>query len=238
MRLLVLTCVIALMGAEAPSASVLAITPTRDNTLFQDVGGDLSNGAGPALFAGNTGQGLARRALLFFDVARQVPAGARIDSVVLTFQVSNAPNDIPRQITLHRVLADWGEGASVATGGTGAAATEGDATWTHAFYPARRWSTTGGEFDPGVSASLLVAGVGKYSCSGARLTMDVQSWLAQPGTNHGWLVLGEETGVNTARRFDSREAATPTSRPTLTVYYNGTFAARSDSWGSLKVRYR
>lgn len=238
MRLLVLTCVIALTGAAAASASVLALTPTRDNTLFQDAGGDLSSGAGPALFAGNNGLGLARRALLFFDVASQVPSGARIDSVVLTLQVSNAPNDILRQITLHRVLADWGEGASMATGGAGAVATDGDATWVHAFYPTWRWSTAGGEFDPRISASLVVAGVGTYAWSGARLTMDVQSWLAQPGTNHGWLVLGEETGLNTARRFESREATRPTSRPTLTIYYNGTIAGRSDSWGGLKVRYR
>ncbi len=238
MRLLLLASCLASWVPSIASAGVIGLVTARDNTLFESTGGDFSSGAGPALFAGNTGQGLARRTLLFFDVASHVPPGTKIDSVVLTLQVSNAPNDILRQVTLHRVLADWGEGASIATGGAGAAATEGDATWVHTFYPARTWSTPGGEFDPAMSASLLVAGVGAYVWSGTGLTTDVQSWLTQPGTNHGWLVRGEETGLNTARRFESREAAEPPARPTLLIYYTGTIAARSTTWGSVKIRYR
>jgi hypothetical protein len=241
MRFFAVVCGLAIgtSAAAAAAAAGLSIAPARDNTLFESADGELSDGAGPALFAGNTGQGLARRALLFFDVASRVPAGARVDSVVLTLQVSNAPNSIPRQITVHRLLADWGEGASVAAGGGGVASTEGDATWVHTYYPSQTWSTPGGEFDPAISASLLVEGVGAYAWSGSVLTTDVQSWLTQPGSNHGWLVLGEETGLNTARRFESREAAEPSTRPALTIYYTGTIASRSTtSWGSIKVLYR
>jgi hypothetical protein len=238
MRLVALTLVLLLGSAAATVAASITLIPSHDNTLLESAAGDLSNGSGPALFAGNNGQGLARRALLFFDLASRVPARSVIDSVVLMLQVSNAPNGIEQQFTLHRALADWGEGASAATGGVGAAAAEADATWLHTFYPARKWATPGGEFDPAMSASLPVADVGSYSWRGIGLTTDVRSWLAQPGTNHGWLVRGDETGPNTARRFDSREAADPATRPTLTIYYTERFAARSITWGSVKLRYR
>jgi hypothetical protein len=238
MWLIALTCLLLIWTSAEASGAAVTVTSARDNTLLESPSGDLSNGAGPALFAGNNGQGLARRALLLFEVASQVPPGAAIDSVVMTLQVSNAPNDIEREFTLHRVLADWGEGTSTTTGGSGAPASEGDATWIHTLYPGQRWSTPGGEFDSAVSASFRVADVGVYALRGVGLRTDVQTWLARPGTNHGWLMVGEETGFNTARRFDSREATEPAARPTLTIYYTERFAARSTTWGSVKARYR
>jgi hypothetical protein len=226
--------------ASPPSArgGVVAVPPVRDNTLFQDADGDTSSGSGPALFAGNNSQNLSRRALLAFDVAAHVPAGARIDSVVLRLHVSNAPNAIRRQFTLHRVLKAWGEGGSYSMGGTGAHADPGDATWQHASYPDLRWDSPGGDFDPAASASLLVGDSGFEAWTGPGMTVDVRSWLAQPGANFGWLIQGEETGPGTARRFDSREADEPGSRPTLTVHYSETRALRQVTMGGLKVRYR
>src|SRR6185369_6088670 len=175
MRLLLLVCGLAIATRTVGATTIVTLVPARDNTLFESAAGALVNGAGPALFAGKTGQGLARRALLFFDVASHIPPGAQIDSVVLRLRVSNAPNDILRQVTVHRVLTDWGEGTSVAAGGVGSAAEEGDATWIHTFYPFQRWSSEGGDFDPTPSAALLVGGTGSYEWDGAALRADVQS---------------------------------------------------------------
>ena len=219
-------------------AEVVTLHPARDNSLFQDADGVTSNGAGPALFAGNNGQGLTRRALLAFDVAGVVPPGATIDSVVLALQVSNAPNTIPREFALHRVLADWGEGTSYATGGTGAPAADGDATWIHAFHPAQPWSTAGGDFDPAASAALQLTDVGSYAWRGVGLAADVRTWRSSPASNHGWLLRGEETDLNTARRFESREAAEPAARPALTIYFTGPAQVRPLAWGTIKARYR
>ncbi len=238
MRLPVLVVFLAAWTSATASAEVVSVTPIRDNTLFEDAEGDTSNGAGPVFFAGNNGQGLARRAVLMFDVTSGLPSGAAIDSVVLTLTVSNAPNTVPRQFTLHRLLRDWGEGSSYATGGGGAPAAAGDATWVHAFYPAQPWSAAGGDFDAAVSATLLLPGTGRYAWRGAGMTADVQAWRSDPGTNHGWLVQGEENSLNTARRFESREAAEPADRPALNIYYTHTTAARFDTWGSIKARYR
>src|SRR5438067_12897809 len=40
--------------------------------------------------------------------------------------------------------------------------------------------------------------------------------LDNPASNFGWLVLGDETAIATAKRFDTRESASP---PVLTIQY-------------------
>ncbi len=47
---------------------------------------------------------------------------------------------------------------------------------------------------------------------------DVQTWLDSPATNFGWIVIGKEQALTTAKRFGSREG-TPVLRPSLTVTY-------------------
>ena len=45
---------------------------------------------------------------------------------------------------------------------------------------------------------------------------DVQSWLDSPANNFGWLILGDESGIATAKRFDTRESTDP---PVLAIQY-------------------
>jgi hypothetical protein len=219
-------CIVAALAitvgvARAARPDQVTIAPSQDNTLFEDASGSLSDGAGPSLFAGNNGQDLARRALLQFDVAGAVPAGARILSATLTIYVSNASTTTPRLFKLHRVLAAWGEGVSSTTSGSGAPATAGDATWLHTFWPDQLWGTPGGDFVATASDSLEIGGLGYYACSGSGLASDLQAWLDDPASNHGWLVKGDEVTLNTAKRFDSRENDLAAQRPSLLVQYIG-----------------
>jgi hypothetical protein len=161
-----------------------------------------------------------------------------VDSVALTLEVNNAPNAIPRGFTFHRALRDWGEAGSSASGGTGAVADLGDATWRDAFFPTASWSSPGGDFEPTPSAMVWVAGLGTYTWRGSGLVNDVRAWLLRPTTNFGWLLQGDESALNTARRFASREAGDALTRPLLTIYYTPAAVARSNSWGSVKARYR
>ncbi|HET9328034.1 MAG TPA: DNRLRE domain-containing protein [Candidatus Eisenbacteria bacterium] len=234
-RILMALCGAACLTAVARAASI-EIPAARDNSIFEE--GDLANGAGDALFAGQTGSGFARRALIFFDVSGRLPAGARIDSVAITLQVTNAPDLMPRRFALHRLGAAWGESGSIATGGTGAAADMGDATWRDALYPGQRWSSPGGDFDPIASSMRTVEGLGSYTWRGVGLMADVSRWLADPGANHGWILCGEETGARTARRFASREAGESFSHPTMTIHYTPAAVTRTQSWGSVKADYR
>jgi hypothetical protein len=41
-----------LLAAPPAAGSVVTLTAVRDNTLFEDAAGSLSNGSGPAIFAG------------------------------------------------------------------------------------------------------------------------------------------------------------------------------------------
>jgi hypothetical protein len=156
--------------------------------------------------------------VLAFDIAGHIPPGSTITAVTLSLNMSRTIDAIPRIVELHKLLADWGEGTSMASGGEGegAPATPNDATWRHRFFDTIFWTIEGGDFSATVSASQSVGDVGQYMWSSAQMVADVQSWLNNPGSNFGWLVLGDESTSPTARRFDTRESASP---PVLTIQY-------------------
>jgi hypothetical protein len=201
------------------SAAATAPIATRDTSLFSESGA-ASNGAGESIFVGRNGQGALRRGLLYFDVAAVVPAGALIQSVELRMRVNQASSANPFVVSLHRATADWGEAGSAATGGSGAPAQAGDATWTSRFFDASAWANAGGDFET-ASSSASIAGTGHYAWgSTAALVADVQAWLDSPTSNFGWFLVGDERTNNSAKRFDSSEAtATGALFPTLAVTY-------------------
>src|SRR6185295_14855211 len=137
---LILAASVPLLLTSAALAIDVNVAPDLDNTLYQDPLGSLSNGAGAYLFAGFTGQGSERRALLRFPIAQFIPPGATISNVSLhVVCLVSAVNAAP--LSIHRVLASWGEGTSDAgsLGGAGTTATTGDATWLHRFYNTTFW---------------------------------------------------------------------------------------------------
>ena len=209
------------MIATAP-ADVVTLEPIKDNTLYEDANGLLSNGAGDYFYSGRTGRSLLRRGLLRFDIVAALPAGSTVNSVTLRLHCSRAISG-PLDSTLHRLVSDWGEGASNSTvmgGGMGAPAEPGDATWLHTFYDTSFWTTAGGDFDPTFSGSTMVGLPGFYTWdSTSGMVADVQAWLDDPAGNFGWLVRGDETTIATAKRFDSREITAATNRPKLTIDY-------------------
>lgn len=125
-------------------------------------------------------------------------------------------------VSLHRLLANWGEGTSNADAneGQGAPSTTNDATWLHTFYNTSKWTNAGGDFAATASASLTVGGNGSYTWgSTTQMVADVQGWLNNPGSNFGWMVRGNEAVTTTAKRFDSRQIASTANRPVLIVDY-------------------
>ena len=153
--------------------------------------GDRSNALGDHLFAGTTDDGLIRRGVLAFDIAGSIPSGSTVTSVSLSMNMSRTISDT-RTVELHVLLADWGEGTSNANAneGQGAPATPNDATWRHRFFDTIFWTAQGGDFSATVSASQSVGGIGGSIWSSAQMVADVQSWLDNPASNFGWLVLG------------------------------------------------
>jgi hypothetical protein len=220
--LVVLGIAAALISLEASlaSAGIVNINPSKDNTLYEydPLEGDRSNALGFHFFAGETGMNELRRGVLAFDIAGSVPPGSTITAVSLSVNMSRTPTSTAYVMELHKLLADWGEGTSVASGGEGdgAPATANDATWRHRFFDTIFWSAQGGDFSATVSASQMVGVVGQYTWSSAQMVADVQGWLDNPASNFGWLMLGDETAIATAKRFDTRESASP---PMLTIEF-------------------
>lgn len=198
----------------------VVLTPSKDNTLYATADGSFSNGRGAHLFAGETNSGLLRRALLGFDVVSQIPPGSTVTRVVLTVHSSRSISGT-QSMKLHRVTADWGEGTSnagVIRDGNGTSSTNGDATWVHTFFPNQRWTTAGGDFD--ATEDATATGTSDFTWESAAMKTRVQQWLDQPATNFGWILIGKESESLTAKQLDAREAASATTRPSLTIEFD------------------
>jgi hypothetical protein len=215
-----LVCCGLLLAALSAEAGVVSLGASKDNTLYEVApalgngnGGPPSNGAGVSFFSGRTsnpkGPGI-RRGVVAFDVAAAVPAGSTITSAQLVLSMVQTISG-PETVDLHRLTADWGEGTTNATsggGGGGAPATTGDATWLHTFYPGSFWTVAGGDFAATVSASQSVGAIGPYTWgSTAQMVADVQDWLDNPAGNFGWILIGNEAALGSAKRFETRESA-------------------------------
>jgi hypothetical protein len=221
-RLALLALAAGALALPAHAQVTLDLAPAADNSLYEPIQGQpiASNGSGDHLFCGVTGTGFKRRAVLRFDTSAIPPGSTVTDaSVTLHMSLTIAP---PQILSLHRLTASWGEGASDAprNEGAGIDAEPGDATWLHRFFPDTFWTTPGGDFVPTPSAQKSVAEVGFYTWGPSNdLAADVQAWVNDPASNHGLILIGNESEPVTAKRFDSREIPSPTFRPVLSVTF-------------------
>jgi spore coat protein A len=213
-----------LVLAPAAGADLVTLPASQDNSIFEE-DGEVSNGAGDHLFTGATKDDVLRRLLIAFDVAGSIPAGSTVNAATLRLYLSRTRTQ-DQAVTVHRVLADWGEGTSDAGGeeGAGAPATDGDATWLYRFYDSAdppnspAWSTAGGDFDATASATTLVSNnTGYYAWTSATLAADVQDWLDGAAPNYGWILLGNEVDTRVVKRFDSRTYPDASRRPELEI---------------------
>src|SRR5262249_31144914 len=146
---------------------------------------------------------------------------------------------VAETIALHKLTADWGEGTSVSPGGHGGSAVAPDATWQDRVYSPSTptlLTTAGGDFAAAVSSSASInttTGLKTWSSS-AQMVADVQSWLNTPGTNFGWILIGDEGTSHSVKQFDTKEGsvhpvlsidytASASTAPTITSANNTTF---------------
>jgi hypothetical protein len=223
--------VLSVVGTAVARADTVSLVSNRDTTIYQ---GNPSNsdGAGQAMFVGNTGVPSACRGLIGFDIAGNIPAGSTITgvqlSLVLVLTAPSAPTST--SIELHRLLGDWGEGTSgqgsgAFHGGQGfsTAADGTTATWSHRFYNTTPWTNPGGDFAATASGSTMVGSDNiAYSWdsnANPGMVQDVQSWLDNPSGNFGWVLLGDESAGASARVFNTRETQSQGGAPALLVTF-------------------
>ena len=216
------------LGAGLPAAAEQAteslLPAVADASVFADQGGGsaydaTADGSGANLWTSVIAAGVIRRALLRFDTS-PVPPGAQVVQVQLeafAIRIRTA-----QSLGLHRLLAPWAEGpANGGDAGVGAPAQAGDCTWSHRVWPTQAWSQRGGDFEPAASASTQVSGwpAPVLWSSTPALVADVQRWVDDPASNHGWLMRGDESGQQNATRLASRESIDAGARPRLRVHW-------------------
>ena len=190
---------------SAVGAQTIVLEPVADTALFESQSEQLSNALGPYLYVGRIQSGEGRRSLVRFDLSG-IPASATITDASVTLTMDRTVFG-PLNIDLLPVTMPWGEGTSDSgdPGGMGAPATAGDATWDFSIFPGTAWNTAGGDF-ASLSAQTIVDDPGEYTWSGPNVVADVEGWIANPATNLGWILLGNDgAGTGTAKRFSSRE---------------------------------
>ena len=141
-------------------------------------------------------------ALLRWDLS-SIPPGGLVQSATITLEVTDGSTDT---YELYGLARPW---------------VESEATWelaaTNAPWqipgvegPLDRGATVLGVVEAPVPGPLTLA----LAAAGVEL---VQSWIADPSTNHGLILVGpvNEDGLS----FDSRDASTPATRPRLTLTY-------------------
>jgi len=215
----------AVLWAPGVHGATAILNPSQDTTLAADFP-DNGSGACDSIFAGTTDNGAARRALLRFDLASEVPPGSIINRVTLTMAVTRGGNHADAVMALHAVTTPWGEGTNgcgVRGGGQGEPAVSGAATWNEAAAGITAWGSAGGDYLPTASGSTLVnttSPVWDSAVAGnGAMVSDVQAWLDAPTANDGWVLIGDEANPTTTRRFDSREGGSP---PALVVDFTPT----------------
>lgn len=220
-RYLTFVGLLLLTAARASEADVVALDARQDNTIYQSGQNNASNGVGDYLFTGRTNQGEARRALLEFDIAGNVPPGATINSASLRLYMSRASSSTNRATSLHVLLADWGEGTSDAGGqeGAGGEETEGASTWFYRYWPSLMWTNSGGDYVATASATTNVGGFAFHTWTSSTMATDVRNWRDTPSSNHGWILIGTEGGSTSSKRFDSSENDSLPLRPKLTINF-------------------
>ncbi len=210
-------------------ADQVTLFPSADATLIE-LKPTNSLGGATWLAAGLTQNGNTNRALIKFDIAAAVPAGATILDIGVRVTVTRTPVDgnADSLFSLRRLLRAWNEGSALPEDsqypGLGAPAQPGDATWTHASWSTNEWTIPGGQegvdYAGGFSSATGIAGLGDYSFEGSGLITDAQLWLDHPEQNFGWMLkTEEEESIFTARRFGSRELEDAGESPQLLITY-------------------
>jgi len=230
-------------------SETVTLNPVQDATIFENAP-DNAYGDG-YLNAGRTSGGTngfaLRRALIKFDVASAVPSGATIESVNLTLHAIKAPTASPPEVTsnLFRLTTDWSEGSSGGLGtdiSSGVPASPGDCTWNAAEVipggSGRSWSLPGGDFvdSPSATISYSITSVTlvtplAVSWSTPAMAADVQGWVDDASSNHGWMLQNEENG---SKLFYGSRETDPVLAPTLEITYSarpaGDGDALDDAW--------
>ena len=212
----------AIAWANPAQAERRVLAPVADSTIFSKIQDstyyDAISDGGPNVWVSTTAGDVVRRGLLRFDLSG-IPQGSRVTSAQLKLTQLRARAG--HAITVHKMLASWQAAASTAGDfGHGAPALPGDVTWSHRSYPGQPWAQRGGDHVAQASTTANVSASSTFTYtwpSTPQFVADVQSWVDQPASNHGVILIGDEVNSMSAKRFAGAEFPDAGSVPMLVV---------------------
>lgn len=201
--------------ATSAVATLTIIDPTLTNFVMLVPVSDTSihsSGENPqgvtTILVGTRNNGITDRGLLRFNLS-SIPAEAVFRSATLRLHVVRDPRQPnASNFSLYRMFRPWGI----------------DATWTEATAGVP-WSAPGGlsgvDYSASSTTTRLVGHSSTYDFGpSGQMAADAQSWLANPGDNHGWMLKTESEGLaRSARHFASSEALNPLNAPLFLLEY-------------------
>jgi hypothetical protein len=192
----------------SPAASYAG---TRDTYLSEEAPANSFGGAASCIADGDSVSGKDQYVLLKWNFGgADIPADATVTAVSITLNITNKTGG--SGYAIHELKRDW---------------LEAEATWS-ACAAGTSWELAGaqGASDRGAVSlgTLLPTATGVYTVSlnSASVAL-VQSWVNNPLTNRG-VIIASSTNAD-GMDFSSREGATPSLRPKLTVSYTTGAAA-------------
>ncbi|MEM7514255.1 MAG: T9SS type A sorting domain-containing protein, partial [Bacteroidota bacterium] len=204
----------------------LVLSPEKDNTLYENAEGNTSNGKGDFLFIGrnNTASESIRRTIIQFDLSG-ISQDQMVESASLLFVINRTNDNILAPASLHLVSTEWGEGDSDAPGSEsgGDTAAVNDVTWLFAKFDSVAWENTGGDFEETPTATdTLMNSSEVLQFSSEAMATQINDAIANGQGSISWIVIGDESRNQSARKLVSRENAEEADRPSLTLSFSPT----------------
>ncbi|MBK8564214.1 MAG: DNRLRE domain-containing protein [Saprospiraceae bacterium] len=204
---------LAAFGPRVHAQTTITLTATEDTEIWNNNASDqLKNyGSCNILYLNGASSAPKQRDLVRFNLS-SIPANATITSATFRM-VKIGGSSSSKNISVHRVTAEWVEGTGSCPGSTGG--TNGPCSWQIRM-GSTAWATHGGDYNASAEATVAVAGNGAYNWT---ITSLVQNWQNGIFPNFGVLVRFATENQNSEIDFGSSEHATTGNRPQLTVTY-------------------
>ncbi len=200
---------ICLASGIGVSAGSVTLKPSADTGLSA-LNSNNNFGRTDSLILGGIRQSpTASRILLRFELGDVLPANAVITNASLKIKVTKKKDTPPDALVkIFRMNTPWSEGKK--SGQQGGLGTAGEATWKTPGTNGLAWMTGGAafpDFENTASASQTLKAEGTYTFTSQSLIKDLESWLANPASNQGWILIdGNESIPKAVRRIGSRES--------------------------------
>jgi len=203
-----LLCLASLLP-RAEAVHTVTITSVSRDTYLDQANSSTNYGAATPITV-KTSSGANRRVLVRMSGGSLPPSGSAVKSGSLSLYMSTAPTS-SRTYGAYRITNNnWTEGTGTAGSG---------ATW-NLYDGVTTWTTAGGDFN-GTATATSATGTSSAVRITWNILADVQGWVNGTYSNNGTLIKDQTESSSTAytASFSSREDATTTNRPQLTVSY-------------------